>query len=195
MALKRLCVFCGSSSGARREYADAAVTVGKELARRNVELVYGGGRVGLMGTVADATLAAGGRVIGIIPRPLATKELAHDGLTELRVVETMHERKALMAQLSDAFIALPGGFGTLEEFCEVLTWAQLGLHRKPCALLNVRGYFDPLLNLFDHAVTESFVMAEHRGIVLQDSDVSKLLDAIASWKMPNVKKWIDLEGT
>jgi len=193
MPLKQVCVFCGSSSGSRPEFAAAARQMGSELARRGTGLVYGGGRVGLMGIVADAALAAGGTVIGVIPRPLATKELAHEGLTELRIVETMHERKALMAQLSGAFIALPGGFGTLEEFCEVLTWAQLGLHRKPCALLNVERFFDPLLSLFDHSVSEGFVMAEHRAMVLQARQSAPLLDAIDVWTPPNVKKWIDLE--
>jgi hypothetical protein len=152
--------------------------MGAALARRKIELVYGGGRVGLMGILADAVLASGGTCTGVIPRPLATKELAHAGLSKLHVVETMHERKALMADLSDAFIALPGGFGTLEEFCEALTWSQLGFHTKPCALLNVEKYFDPLLALFDHAVSEGFVKAGHRALVLQDSNPDELLDAI-----------------
>lgn len=190
MHLKRICVFCGSNSGRRPEYTRAAQAIGAEIARRGLGLVYGGGSTGLMGTVADAALGAGGHVIGVIPKGLATKELAHESLSEMRVVETMHERKALMAELSGASIALPGGFGTLEEFCEVLTWAQLGYHRRPCALLNVEHYFDPLLKLFDHAVAEEFVRAEHRTLVLQDTDPARLLDAIAQWKAPMLKRWI-----
>ncbi len=149
-----VCVFCGSSFGASPVYATAARALGSLLAARGSTLVYGGSRVGLMGAVADAALAAGGKVIGVIPQSLVLKEVAHSGLTELRVVDSMHERKAMMADLSGGFIALPRGFGTFEEFCEVLTWAQLGLHRKPCALLNVNGYFDDLLRLFDHGVEE-----------------------------------------
>jgi len=192
--MKRICVFCGSSSGNRPEYAAAAREMGRALADRKIGLVYGGGGVGLMGAVADACLAAGGEVIGVIPRGLATKELAHAGLTDLRVVETMHDRKALMAELADAFIALPGGFGTFEEFFEVLTWSQLGIHRKPCAFLNVAGYFDPLVTLFDHSVTEGFVYAEHRGLLLHAAETNTLLDQISSWRAPNVKRWIGSEN-
>jgi uncharacterized protein (TIGR00730 family) len=191
--LNRICVFCGSSHGNKPAYDLAARAMGEALAERGIGLVYGGGRVGLMGTVADAVLAKGGKVTGVIPKPLATKELAHVGVSELRVVETMHERKALMAELSDAFIALPGGFGTFEEFCEVLTWSQLGLHTKPCALLNVENYWDPLLNLFDHSVIEGFVLATHRQLVVQDSDPRKLLAAIETWTPPALKRWIDAE--
>ncbi len=192
--MKRICVFCGSSSGNKPEYAAAAREMGRALAERKIGLVYGGGGVGLMGTVADACLAAGGEVIGVIPRGLATKELAHAGLTDLRVVETMHDRKALMAELADAFIALPGGFGTFEEFFEVLTWSQLGIHRKPCAFLNVAGYFDPLVTLFDHSVTEGFVYAEHRKLILYAAETKVLLDNIATWRAPNVKRWISNEN-
>jgi len=169
--------------------------MGMELARRELCLVYGGGSTGLMGTVADAVLKMGGRVIGVIPRGLATKELAHAGLTEMHVVETMHERKALMAELSDASIALPGGFGTFEEFFEVLTWSQLGYHRKPCGILNVEKYFDPLLDLLDHSVTEEFVRPDHRTLVIEENDPARLLDAIEQWEAPNLKRWINAEQT
>jgi uncharacterized protein (TIGR00730 family) len=148
----RLCVFCGSSTGRHPAFADAAQVLATELARRNIEIVYGGGNIGLMGVVADAALAAGGRVIGVIPEGLVARELAHPGVSALHVVASMHERKALMADLSDGFIALPGGFGTLEEFCEVVTWTQLGIHQKPCGLLNVEGYYDGLLAFFAHAL-------------------------------------------
>lgn len=195
MELKRICVFCGSSGGRRLEYTRAAQAMGMELARRELCLVYGGGSTGLMGTVADAVLKMGGRVIGVIPRGLATKELAHAGLTEMHVVETMHERKALMAELSDASIALPGGFGTFEEFFEVLTWSQLGYHRKPCGILNVEKYFDPLLDLLDHSVTEEFVRPDHRTLVIEENDPARLLDAIEQWEAPNLKRWINAEQT
>ena len=191
--MKRICIFCGSSSGNRTEYTAAAHAMGHALAARKIGLVFGGGGVGLMGAVADACLAAGGDVTGVIPRGLATKELAHARLTDLRVVETMHDRKALMAELADAFIALPGGFGTFEEFFEVLTWSQLGIHRKPCALLNVAGYFDPLVTLFEHSVTEGFVYAEHRQLILHATETNELLDKIAQWRAPNVKRWITPE--
>src|ERR1041384_3548938 len=168
--LKRVCVFCGSNTGSGPAYVEAAESLGKLLAERKMGLVYGGGKVGLMGKIADAVLGAGGEVIGVIPQSLMRKEIAHAGLTELRVVDSMHQRKALMAELSDAFIALPGGFGTFEEFCEILTWTQLGLQRKPCGILNVAGYYDHLLKLFDHAVAERFLKPEHRGIVISDTD-------------------------
>jgi uncharacterized protein (TIGR00730 family) len=152
--MKRVCVFCGSSSGSRPEYRTAAEELGTEVVRRKIGLVYGGGNVGLMGVIADAVLKAGGEVMGVIPENLMAKEVGHNGLTKLHVVRSMHERKALMADLSDAFIALPGGFGTLEEFCEIVTWSQLGLHTKPCGILNVQGYYSPLLAMFDHAVKD-----------------------------------------
>ena len=193
--IQRVCVFCGSSHGARPEYVEAARGMGAALARNGVGLVYGGGKVGLMGVIANAALAAGGDCTGVIPRVLATKELAHEGLSDLRIVATMHERKALMADLSDAFVALPGGFGTIEEFCEVLTWAQLGLHQKPCALLNVLGYFDPLLALFDHAVSERFLRPEYRSLVVSSCDPEEMLMLLATFRSPRLQKWIDRDAT
>ena len=193
--MKRVCVFCGSNVGARPVYADAARAVGGALARRGCGLVYGGGCIGLMGIVADAVLAHGGEVIGVIPEALVAKELAHRGLTELRVVGSMHERKASMADLADAFIALPGGYGSFEELCEMLTGAQLGLHRKPSGLLNVDGYYDPLLALFDRAVTERFVRPVHRALVLEDRDPDRLLDRLAGYEPPTLEKWIDRDET
>lgn len=188
--LNRICVFCGSSTGVRHEYAEAAQTVGALLAERGIELVYGGGNVGLMGEMADACLAAGGRVIGVIPQLLVGKELAHKGLTELRIVATMHERKAMMADLADAFIALPGGFGTWDEFCEVLTWSQLGIQHKGCALLNVLGYYDPLLALADRAVEEGFLRKENRELMLDGTDTAKLLDRLSDFAPPFADKWL-----
>ena len=193
--MKRVCVFCGSSKGARPIYADAARHVGTLLAQRGLELVYGGGCVGLMGIVADAALGAGGKVIGVIPEALKIKEVVHEGLPDLRVVKSMHERKALMADLSDAFIALPGGFGTYEEFCEVLTWAQLGLHKKPFGLLNVAGFYEPMLALFDHAVTEGFLRTQHRQLVMVESDAEKLLHRLDTFHPPHVAKWIRSDET
>lgn len=176
--MKRICVFCGSSSGGRPEYRTAAEELGAELVRRNIGLVYGGGNVGLMGIIADAVLKAGGEAQGVIPKNLMAREVGHKGLTKLHVVHTMHERKALMADLSDAFVAKPGGFGTLEEFCEVVTWTQLGLHAKPCGILNVLGYYSPLLAMFDHAVRERFLKPENRGLVLARDSVPGLLQAL-----------------
>jgi uncharacterized protein (TIGR00730 family) len=193
--LKRVCVFCGSSPGARQAYTDAARTVGTLLAHRGLELVFGGGRVGLMGAVADAALAAGGGVIGVIPHALALKEVAHEGLADLRIVDSMHERKAQMADLSDAFVALPGGFGTLEELFEVVTWAQIGIHGKPCGLLNVEGYFDRLLSFLDHAAAERFVRPEHRALILQETDPERLLDRLADFRAPTLDKWMDRSET
>ena len=187
--MQRVCIFCGSSSGARAAYTTAAATIGTSLARRGLGLVYGGGRVGLMGAVADAALTAGGHVIGVIPQSLVDKEVGHRALTELRIVHSMHERKALMADLSDAFIALPGGAGTMDEFFEILTWAQLGYHHKPCAMLNVAGYYDPLLAFMDHAVTEGFIRAEHRDLIRIDDDPDRLLDTLATYNPPVVDKW------
>lgn len=186
-------MFCGSGAGARPAYAAAARQVGAMLAERGIGLVYGGGRVGLMGEVADAALAAGGEAVGVIPKALLEKEIGHDGLTRLHVVGTMHERKTLMADLSDGFLTLPGGYGTLEEFCEVLSWAQLSIHEKPCALLNVGGYFDPLSAFLDAAVAEGFVRPEHRGFVLEDDDPERLLDAMACYEPPRAKKWVGPE--
>lgn len=177
-ALERICVFCGSSAGARPAYSEAAARVGAELARRGVGLVYGGGRVGLMGAVADAVLEGGGQAIGVIPESLVARELAHEGLTELLVVPSMHERKARMALLANAFLALPGGYGTLDETCEALTWTQLGIQAKPCGLLNVEGYFDPLLEFLDRAVDEGFLAPENRAILRVGTDPVRLIEAL-----------------
>jgi uncharacterized protein (TIGR00730 family) len=187
--LRRICVFCGSSSGVRPVYQQAAQTVGQLLCRRGIELVYGGGHVGLMGIVADACLSEGGRVIGVIPQALADREVAHTGLTELRIVGSMHERKALMADLSEAFMSLPGGYGTWEEFFEVLTWSQLGIQGKACGVLNVDGYYDPLLQMADRALSEGFLRDAHRDLLLSDSDPERLLDRLSSYAAPTVDKW------
>jgi len=187
-------VFSGSHPGARPEYAAAAQALGRDLALRGLRVVYGGGGTGLMAQVADAALAAGGEVIGVIPQHLVDDEVAHLGLPELRVTGTMHERKATMAGLADGFIALPGGFGTLEEFAEVVTWAQLGLQAKPCGLLDVAGYYRPLLAFFDHAVAERFVRAEHRAMVLADTDPGRLLDAMERWTPPIIGKFGSGQG-
>lgn len=195
MKLKRVCVYCGSNSGAKQAYAQAARTMGAALAEHGIELVYGGGNVGLMGVLADAVMHGGGRVIGVIPESLVAKEVAHRGLTELRVVKSMHERKALMVSLADAFVALPGGFGTFEEFCEVLTWAQLGLHRKPHGLLNVAGFYDQFLAFIDHAVAENFIRSVHRGLIITYTDPAKLLESLANIEPPNLDKWIDRDET
>ncbi len=191
--MKRACVFCGSRNGTRDQYVAAARRMGEALARRGIGLVYGGGGIGLMGVLADAAVSAGGDVIGVIPEALMAREVAHRGLTDLRVVASMHERKALMAELADAFVALPGGFGTLEEFCEALTWVQLGIHRKPCGLLNVEGFFDPLLALFDHAVRERFVSPDHRSLVVVEEDPERLLDALSRWEPPALERWMGRE--
>lgn len=190
-AVQRVAVFCASSLGARPDYADAARALVAELARRSMGIVYGGASVGLMGVVADAALAAGLEVIGVIPRALDAREVAHRGLTELHVVDSMHTRKATMAELADGFLALPGGFGTLEELAEVLTWAQLGLHEKPCGALDVAGYFTPLVAYFDNAVAEGLLRAEHRAMLLVDRDPARLLEAFATWTAPTVTKWIE----
>jgi hypothetical protein len=191
--MNSICVYCGSSLGARESYRRAAEALGQELARRGLTLVYGGGNVGLMGAMADAALAAGGKVIGVIPQALLDKELGHDGLSELRVVASMHERKAQMAELADGFIAMPGGFGTLEEFCEITTWTQLGFHRKPCGLLNVEGFYDSLLAFLDHATDDGFIWQLHRDIVLSDHRPAALIDRLAALHLPTVHKWIDRE--
>jgi uncharacterized protein (TIGR00730 family) len=188
---RRFCVFCGSSSGARESYAAAATSLARHLVANRITIVYGGSQVGLMGKLADAALAAGGEVIGIMPRALVEREVSHPGLSDLRIVGSMHQRKAQMAELSDAFIALPGGYGTLEEFCEVLTWTQLGLHRKPCGILNTEGYYDPLLSLFDRAVTEQFLKPGHRDIVISDSRPESLVSRLLEYEPPLVDKWID----
>jgi uncharacterized protein (TIGR00730 family) len=189
--MNRICVFAGSSPGAHSEYADAAEKLGIELVSREYELVYGGANVGLMGVIADAVLARGGKVTGVIPADLAAREIAHEGLSELRVVSSMHERKLVMSELSSAIIALPGGLGTLEELFEMLTWAQLGMHKKPCGLLNIRGYFDQLLGFLDHAQSQRFIAPEHRSMLLSDSEATTLLDQIENYSPPSVEKWLD----
>src|SRR5664279_1041029 len=188
MPVRRLCVFCGSSTGNRPAYRDAAEQLGLLLVERGIELVYGGGNIGLMGVLADTVLARGGRAIGVIPESLMAKKVGHTGLTELRIVNSMHQRKALMSDLADGFIALPGGFGTVEEFCEVVTWSQLGLQSKPCGLLNVENYYAPLLELFDHAVREGFLREENRRLVLQDRDPTRLLEMMLQFRAPTVDK-------
>jgi uncharacterized protein (TIGR00730 family) len=190
MAFASICVFAGSNSGTRPEYLEAARALGRTLAERKVGVVYGGGKVGLMGALADAALAAGAEVTGVIPESLMAKEVGHRGLTALHVVKSMHERKAMMASLSDGFVALPGGWGTLEELFEVLTWGQLGLHRKPCGLLNAVGYFDPLLAFLEHAVEEGFVRREQQSFIQMETAPEALLDRMAAWQPPTVEKWI-----
>ena len=183
-------MFAGSSSGINTAHRDAAVALADALADRGIELVYGGGCVGLMGVLADAMLARGGRVIGVIPHTLMVREVGHRGLTDLKIVDSMHERKAMMAELSDGFIALPGGFGTLEELFEILTWAQLGLHAHPCGALNVDGYFDSLLRFLDHALDQGFVRSAHRGMLLVDDDPRELLDRFVQYRAPTIAKWL-----
>jgi uncharacterized protein (TIGR00730 family) len=193
--MQAVCVFCGSNTGSDPTFRAAAVAVGQTLADLDLTIIYGGGRVGLMGVLADAALARGGRVIGVIPEPLAAKEIAHSGLTQLHLVSSMHERKALMMELSDGFIALPGGFGTLEEFFEVLTWGQLGIHRKPCGLLNVAGYYDPLIAFIDAAVRGGFISPEHRRLVLEDTSIRGLLDQMRAYRPPTSTKWVSVRET
>jgi uncharacterized protein (TIGR00730 family) len=188
--MTRVCVFCGSSSGARSEYTHAAAETGALLAGRGLGLVYGGGHVGLMGVVADAALRAGGSVIGVITQALVDREVAHNALTDLHVVRTMHERKALMASLADAFLVLPGGIGTLEEFFEVWTWGQLGEHAKPVGLVSVAGYYDHLIRFLDHAVDEELLKPKHRGMLIVANSPAAALDAFASYEPPAVGKWI-----
>jgi len=183
-AIHSVCVFCGASRGRDPRYAAAAAAVGRRVAERGIQLVYGGGRLGLMGAVADAALKAGGRVVGVIPRGLVDRELAHPNLSELRIVDSLHERKAQMAELADAFLALPGGLGTLEELAEVVSWAQLDLHAKPIALLDVDGYFAALEAFLDHAVAEGFIAERHRRLLLRDHDLDRLLDRFGSWSPP-----------
>ena len=193
--MKRICIFCGSQDGSRPAYVEAARRMGRALVRRGLGLVYGGGGIGLMKVLADAVLAEGGHAIGVIPKSMVAKELAHRGLPDLRVVNSMHQRKALMAELADAFVALPGGFGTIEEFCEVLTWAQLGLHRKPCGLLNVKDYYAPLLALFDRAAAEGFLRCQHRSMVLVAGEPDPLLDLLAAYRPPALDVWLQGDET
>jgi uncharacterized protein (TIGR00730 family) len=188
--VRAVCVFCGSNAGARSAYTEAAAEVGRAIAARGLSLVYGGAAVGLMGTLADAALAAGGKVIGVIPKALVEREIAHAGLTELHAVKSMHERKAMMADRSDAFLALPGGAGTLEEVFEAWTWAQLGHHQKPVGLLNVDGFFDDLIAFLDHQCRERFIRQEHRDMLIVESDPNRLLDRFAQYQPPVVEKWI-----
>lgn len=193
--MKRVCVFCGSSPGHDPIFLDAADRLGRVIARRGLTLVYGGAHVGLMGRVADAALAEGGRVTGVIPRSMVEREIAHTGLSELRIVSSMHERKALMEQLSDGFVALPGGMGTFEEVCEIFTWGQLGLHRKPCGLMNVRGYYAPFLQLLDNAVEMGFLSPVYRAMVLVDEEPDALLTRLGTYEAPGVVKWLTRETT
>ncbi len=193
--MKSVCVFCGSRSGDDPAYAEVARVLGETLAQAGIELVYGGGHVGLMGVVADAALAAGGNVTGVMPQALVDREIAHTGLTRLHVVGSMHERKATMSELSEGFVALPGGTGTLEEFFEVLTWAQLGEHGKPCGLLNVAGYYDPLLAVFDHMMNRGFLSEPHRAMVLVETEPTALLERFEDYSPPKITKWIDRSET
>lgn len=189
--MRTLCVYCGAAAGVRPAYGEAAVALADALAERGMGLVYGGGSVGIMGILADAALARGVPVTGVIPRHLHDLEVGHNGLTAMHIVGTMHERKALLAQLSDGFLTLPGGLGSMEELFEAYTWGQLGLHPKPVGLLNVAGYYDPLLAFLDHTVAEGFVRPLHRGFLLSGAAVNPLLDAMAAWKAPPGVRWLD----
>ncbi|HVK53864.1 MAG TPA: TIGR00730 family Rossman fold protein [Burkholderiales bacterium] len=193
MNLKSVCVYCGASPGRLDAYAESARALGKALVARDIRLIYGGASIGVMGIVADAVLDAGGQVIGVIPEPLARKEVAHTRLTEIHLTRSMHERKSLMAEMSDAFIALPGGLGTLEELFEIWTWTQLGIHAKPCGLLNVEGYFDKLISFLDHATEEQFVNQLHRSMLLVETNPDKLLDRFLSYKAPVIGTWMAIE--
>jgi len=194
--VQRICVFCGASPGARPEYAQATTELARLLVADGVGVVYGGGGVGLMGVLADAVLAEGGEIIGVIPRALVDREIAHRDVSDMRVVGSMHERKALMAELADAFIALPGGLGTLEELFEVYTWAQLGLHRKPCALLNVEGYYDGIAGFLANAVQERFLREEHREMLMVETQPGPLIERLREFEPDSVfPKWIDREET
>ncbi len=190
--MQSICVFCGSSIGALDAYRDDAVRMGEAIARRGLRLVYGGGKVGLMGVVADAVLQSGGQVLGIIPESLLLKEVGHGALTELVVTRTMHERKAAMADAADAFIALPGGFGTFDELCEILTWGQLGIHQKPVGLLDTAGFFTRLTSFFDFVMDQGFLRPEHRELLLEERDPDLLLDRLAAWTPRHVAKWVDV---
>jgi uncharacterized protein (TIGR00730 family) len=191
--MRRVCVYAGSNPGSHPAYAAAARALAATLAERGIGLVYGGGKVGLMGVLADTVLDAGGEAIGVMPQALIDREIGHRGLTELKVVDSMHERKALMAELADAFVAVPGGIGTLEELIEVYTWSQLGIHRKPCGVLNVRGYYDHLAALLDHAVREGFLRPQHRAVLSVAGEPAELLDRMAAYEPPTVGKWLELE--
>jgi uncharacterized protein (TIGR00730 family) len=190
--LKRLCVFCGSSFGVNPAYVKAASDLGNAIAKRNICLVYGGARVGLMGEIASTVIRAKGEVIGVIPKDLVEKEVAHSNLSDLRIVGTMHERKSLMAELSDGFIAMPGGFGTMEEIFEAITWAQLSFHDKPCGFLNIKGYYNDLIKFLDHSVEENFIVPEHRAMIIIDDEPESLLDKFLNYEPPKIDKakWI-----
>jgi uncharacterized protein (TIGR00730 family) len=194
-ALSSVCVFCGSNGGADPVYLETAASVGRDLAERGIRLVYGGGKVGMMGAIADGALQAGGDVVGVIPRQIYDLEIGHEGLSDLRVVASMHERKAMMADLADAFVALPGGIGTFEELFEVFTWAQLGLHRKPLGLLDVAGYYAPLEAMLDHAVQQRFLRPQTRAMLVREHSLEALLERFGAWEPPAGAKWIDREAT
>lgn len=189
--MSRIGIYCGSNAGVRPEYAHAAADLARLVAARGIGIVYGGGNVGLMGVVADSALASGAEIIGVIPQTLVDREVVHRGVPDLRIVESMHERKALIAELADAFVALPGGLGTLDELFEIWTWAQLGFHAKPCGLLNAADYFTPLVAFLDRAVAEGFVHPEHRRMLVIESDPGRLLDRFAAYDAPHVSKWLD----
>jgi uncharacterized protein (TIGR00730 family) len=191
--VKTICVFCGSSTGNNSKYIATAKNLGQLIAQKKLTLVYGGGNVGLMGEIANSVLSNRGRAIGVIPQFLVERELVHDGLSEVKIVESMHERKAMMAELADAFIALPGGFGTLEETVEVLTWAQLGLHRKPIGLLNVEKYFGFLYEFFKHMVREKFLDTEYKDMILIKESPAEMLDSLIDYQLPDIDKWSDLK--
>jgi uncharacterized protein (TIGR00730 family) len=193
--MRRICAFCGSRSGVSNAYEGGVRQLGRALVEAGVTLVYGGGGVGLMGVLADTVLGSGGEVIGVIPKALVRREVAHAGLSDLRVVGSMHERKALMSELSEGFVALPGGIGTLEEFFEVLSWAQLGVHSKPCGLLDIEYYYEPLLAFLDQAVARGFLSEEHRSMVLVETEPELLLEAFARYEAPEVAEWIDQTET
>lgn len=190
--MRAICVFCGSSIGALDSYRDQAVQLGKEFAKRHIRLVYGGGKVGLMGVIADSVLEADGEVVGIIPESLLLKEVEHRGLTELIITQSMHERKARMESAADGFIALPGGFGTFDELCEILTWAQLGLHAKPVGILNTHGFFDQLTSFLDFVTDQGFIRPEHRSLLLSAPEPGALLDRLAAWEPTTVPKWTSM---
>ena len=192
VAMRRICVFCGSSEGKNSTYKGAAIKLGQLLSAKGLTLVYGGGNIGLMGEIAQSVIESGGNAIGVIPQFLVEKELVYDKLTEIRIVETMHERKAIMADLADAFISMPGGFGTLEETVEVLTWAQLGLHEKPIGLLNIDGYYRHLNNFFDHMIAEGFLLGAYKDMLLVENDPNAMLDSLSTFKMPEIDKWGNL---
>lgn len=188
--MKRVCVFCGSCTGADERYLNSARALGRLLVERGIELVYGGGSVGIMGEIARTVMKAGGRVIGVIPRILARNEIANTRITQLHIVKTMHERKHLMSELADGFIALPGGIGTLEEFAEIVTWAQLGIHKKPCGLLNDHRYYDRLIRFLDHAVKEKFLKPHYRSLIIIEKESSRLLDKMEAFRPPKAEEWI-----